>query len=79
MKESEGGSALKLGLGMNQHLLQRPVESSYAYLNETGQQKTGTDVIESLMALWQESEFISVDFPVSDMDIAALRHLKKVS
>ena len=77
MKESDGGG-LKIGLGMNQHLLQRQVESSYAYVNETGQQKTGIEVVEALLALWQETEFVSVDFPVSDMDIAGLRHLKKV-
>ncbi len=77
MKESEGGG-LKMGLGMNQHLFQRQVESSFAYVTETGQQKTGSEVVESLLALWQETEFISVDFPVSDMDIAGLRQLKKV-
>ena len=64
---------------MQAHQTQRPVETNYAYINETGANRTGQDYIEQLMALWQEIEIISVDHVLSDLDIASLRLLKKVS
>ena len=77
-KDFESGNGLKLGLFMQQNQLQRPAENAFTYANEAGQQKSGAEVVESLMALWQEKDFVSVDSPLADMDIPSLRLLKKV-
>lgn len=49
------------------------------YLTELGAMKSGQDTIEQIVAMWQESEMIAVDMPVSTTDITALRYFRKVS
>ncbi len=40
--------------------------------------KNSVDVVESLLTLWQESEIVSIQEPLKETDIAALKLLKKV-
>lgn len=40
--------------------------------------KSGAEVVEVLMGLWQESEFVSLEGGLADSDVAALKLLKKV-
>jgi hypothetical protein len=74
----EGGSGLKIGLGLNQHLLMQQSEGNFSYASESGHSKSGQELIDGIMSFWHDSEIISLDFPVSDLDISSLRYLKKV-
>jgi len=74
IQEFEESNNLKLSIGYNGDELFRSSDNHYMIHNTA---KNGTDVAEQLMNLWMEAEFISIDQPVSHMDIASLRQLKK--
>ncbi len=40
--------------------------------------KNGNEVVESLVGLWQETEFMSIERPLADADLGAMRQLRKV-
>ena len=49
------------------------------YWTDNAVYKNGNEIVEMLIALWQESQFITIDSPLSDHDLATLTHLRKVS
>jgi hypothetical protein len=40
--------------------------------------KNGSEVVESLMGLWQETEFVSIERPLAEIDSMGMRQLRKV-
>lgn len=84
-----------VGLGLNfrgphllkQHVLSAPnaavtTDVGSVYTLDTSAPliaKNGNEVVETLVGLWQETEFISLERPLADADLGALRQLRKVS
>lgn len=62
----------------NHELVKSADPGNYQYELEGHATKTGMEVIDGLLALWQEQEIIAVDMPVAIGDLSGLRYLRKV-
>jgi len=78
-EQQELGDML-LGMNLQREELVKSQESanaSFSYATETAAIKNGTELVEQIISLWQELEFIALGNPLSFMDYSALRHLRK--
>ncbi len=90
----ESNLADNVGVGVNfrgSHLIKQPTatapnaavvaDAGLMYTLDTSTPliaKNGNEVVEALLGLWQETEFISLERPVAEADLGALRQLRKV-
>lgn len=73
---------LKLGVRWNADKLLKVAEGgafASTYVIENNAVKSGQDIVERLLVLWQDADIVSVDDVLSSKDTNALRFLKKVS
>lgn len=72
-------SELMVGISFHNHeLVKNPDPGNFQYELEGHAHKTGTEIVDNLMALWQEQEIIAVDMPLAIGDLTGLRYLRKV-
>lgn len=63
----------------HQELIKSAEPGNFSYELEGHATKTGMEVVDGLLALWQEQEIISVDMPLAVGDLSGLRYLRKVN
>lgn len=76
LNDCEESNNLKIGINFAAEELQHSTDSVYTV--GTGISKSGAEVIDQLLNLWSEVEYISVDQPVSFSDSASMKSMKKV-
>lgn len=84
LSDSEWSAALSLGVNFRgTQLLKQPADpAALLYVLDAAAPvvaKSGSDAAEALVALWQETEFVSIESPLADHDAASLQLLRKVS
>lgn len=73
-------SELMIGIVYHhQELIKSAEPGNFTYELEGHATKTGMEVVDGLLALWQEHEIISVDMPLAVGDLSGLRYLRKVT
>jgi hypothetical protein len=71
-------SELMIGIMMHNHELLKSSEAGhFQYELEGHASKTGMEIVDNLLALWQEQEIIAVDMPLAVGDLSGLRYLRK--
>lgn len=76
INEFEEANNVKVGINFSAEELQHSNDSVYTV--SSGTSKSGAEVIDQLLNLWSEVEYISIDQPVSFNDAASMRAFKKV-
>ncbi len=82
LREHDLHQEIKLGLYFNAEMLLRPNASgnfTSAYMTENNAAKSGQEVVERMLALWQDTDLVSMDDVLAVNDTSAMRYLKKVS
>jgi enolase len=73
-------SELMIGIVLHNHQLLKSSEPGhFQYELEDHASKSSMEMVDSLLALWQEQEIIAVDMPLAVGDLSGLRYLRKVS
>lgn len=80
IKSNEDLRDLNIGVVYNHGpLVTSSDPANFSYTMEGHAVKSGVDLVDNVLALWQELEFVAVDMPVAPADLAGLRYLRKVN